>query len=67
MENENKIMLNNRSIEKNKLFALCNEKWDIARVGMTMLLMNHLKMKPMEAYEMANQLRPEREAFYNLI
>lgn len=67
MENENKIMKDNYSIEKDKLFALCYWKWDIAKVWMTMLLMNHLKMKPMEAYQKALQLRPEREAFYNLI
>ena len=67
MENQNKIMNNNLSIEKDKLFALCYGEWNIARVGMTMLLMNHLKMKPMEAYEKATQLKPEREAFYHLI
>lgn len=67
MENENKIIMNNNSIEKDKLFALCDWKWEIARVWMTMLLMNHLKMKPMEAYQKATQLKPEREAFYNLI
>lgn len=66
-ETENKIMMNNHSIDKDKLFALCYGERDIAKIWITMLLVNHLKIWVKEAYEKALQLRPEREAFYSLI
>jgi hypothetical protein len=65
-ENENKIMYNWNSIDKDKLFALCYGEWEIARVGITMLLVKHLKVWVKEAYNEALQLRPERETFYSL-
>ena len=66
-ETENKIYNRKLSIEKEKLFSLCNGEREIAKIWMTMLLTNHLKVRPQEAYQKALQLRPEREAFYHLI
>lgn len=65
-ENENKIMNKQYSIDKDKLFALCYGEWEIAKIWITMLLVNHLKVSPKEAYQKALQLRPEREWFYSL-
>lgn len=66
IETENKIMNNKYSIDKDKLFALCYGERDIAKIWITMLLVNHLRVKPKEAYKKALQLRPEREVFYSL-
>ena len=66
-ENENKIMYKWNSIDKDKLFALCYGEWYLAKIGITMLLVNHLKVWVKDAYREALQLRPEREAFYSLI
>lgn len=66
-ETENKIINKNYSIDKDKLFALCYGERDMAKIWITMLLVNHLKVWVMEAYDKALQLKPEREAFYSLI
>ena len=67
IENENKITNKGYSIDKDKLFAQCYWERDIAKVGITMLLVRNLKVKPMEAYSKALQLKAERESFYSLI
>ena len=66
-EDENKITYNGNTIDKDKLFAMCYGERDIAKVGITMLLVKHLKVNPKEAYQKALQLKAEREAFYSLI
>ena len=66
-ETEKKIIYQWKSIEKNSLFAECDWERKIARVWITMLLYARLKLPIVEANKIANQLRPEREAFYSLI
>ena len=66
-ETKDKIINNNLSIEKEKLFAMSNCEWNLAKVLITTLLCKHLNVSIKEAHQKALQLRPEREAFYSLI
>ena len=66
-ETKDKIINQNLSIEKERLFAMCDCERNLAKVLMTTLLCKHLKVSIKEAHQKALQLRPERESFYSLI
>ena len=66
-ETKDKIIYNNLSIEKEKLFAMSNCERNLAKVLMITLLCKYLKVSVKEAHQKALQLRPERESFYSLI
>lgn len=66
-ETKNKIIYQNKSIEKDELFAKCKWERKFARVEMMMLIHQKLKISILEAHQKVQQLRPEREAFYSII
>lgn len=65
-ETKDKIIYNNKSIEKDRLFAISKSDWKIARVEMMMILQRRLNITILEAHRIVKQLRPERESFYSL-
>lgn len=66
-ETKDKIIKDWVSIEKEKLFSLCDSDWKLARVQMTMIIHKALWVEIVEANIKARQLKSERESFYNLI
>lgn len=65
-ETKDKIIYNNKSIEKDRLFAISKSDWKIARVEMMMILQRRLNITILEAHRIVKQLRPERESFYSI-
>ena len=66
-ETKDTIIYKNKSIEKDRLFAISNSSdWKIARVEMMMILQRRLNITILEAHRIVKQLRPERESFYTL-
>jgi hypothetical protein len=66
-ETKDKIIYQNKSIEKDELFARSDRDWKIARVEMMMTLTRKLNISILEAHRLTLQLRPERESFYSII
>ena len=66
-ETKDKIINQNKSINKDELFAKCDSELKIARVEMMMTLKQMLNISVLEAHRMTLQLKPERESFYSII